>query len=85
MTKLNFPKSDIEQLLSDISTNINVLYPTLTSLSVFTTLFKKYAPRGNRVYDLEVASIMIDNGIQDIATINSADFVYITEVNVFQF
>ena len=85
MTKLNYPKSDIEQLLSDITTNINILYPTLTSLQIFTTLFKKYAPRGNRIYDLEVTSVMLDNSIQEIATVNITDFVYMTEINVFKF
>ena len=51
MTKLDAPKPHIEQLLADISNNIIVLYPNASSLQIFETLFKKHAPRGNRVFD----------------------------------
>ena len=44
-----------------------------------------WIPRGNRIYDLEVTSVMLDNSIQEIATINIIDFVYMTEINVFKF
>lgn len=85
MTKLDCPKAHIEQLLEDISNNIIVLYPTSASLQIFETLFKKYAPRGNRVFDLEVASVMLANGVDSIATINSADFSYLPEIRLLHF
>ncbi|MFN0214349.1 MAG: type II toxin-antitoxin system VapC family toxin, partial [Saprospiraceae bacterium] len=69
MTKLEYPKAHIEQLLEDISNNIVILYPSAVSLQIFGSLFKKYAPRGNRVFDLEVAAVMLANGVLDIATI----------------
>ncbi len=85
MTKLDYPKVHIEQLLEDISNNIIVLYPSAASLQIFESLFKKHAPRGNRVFDLEVASIMLSNGVASIATINVADFVRIEGVELFEF
>ncbi len=80
MTKLNYPKAHVEQLLSDIFNNIIVLYPTAASLQIFDTLFKKYAPRGTRVFDLEVDSVMLANNVEMIATVNTADFSYLSEV-----
>lgn len=85
MTKLNYPKPHIEQLLADILNNIVVLCPTAASLQTFEMLFKKYAPRGNRVFDLEIASVMLANNIGALATVNTADFAYLSEVNLFVF
>jgi len=85
MTKLDYPKPHIEQLLEDISNNILILYPSAASLQIFETLFKKYAPRGNRVFDLEVAAVMLAAEVKNIATINAADFAYIAEVNLYSF
>ena len=85
MTKLYYPKAHIEQLLEDISNNIIVLYPNAESIQIFESLFKKYTPRGNRVFDLEVASIMLANGLDSIATINIADFSYMEEIRMFSF
>jgi len=85
MTKLDYPKAHIEQLLEDISNNIIVLYPSAASLQIFEMLFKKYAPRGNRVFDLEVASVMLANGVVSIATINTADFVRFDGIELFEF
>ena len=85
MTKLDYPKPHIEQLLSDIFNNIIVLYPSPASLQIFDALFKKYAPRGNRVFDLEIASVMLANQVSTIATVNTADFSYLVEVQLFVF
>lgn len=85
MTKLEYPKAHIEQLLEDISNNIVILYPSAVSLQIFGSLFKKYAPRGNRVFDLEVAAVMLANGVLDIATINTSDFTHLDGIRLFEF
>lgn len=83
MTKLNFPQADIEQVLSDTLTNINILYSSDSSLRIFEQLFKTYKPRGNKVYDLEVASVALANNITQIATFNTSDFQYIAGIQLF--
>lgn len=85
MSKLDYPKAHIEQLLEDISNNIIVLYPSAASLQLFGTLFKKYTPRGNRVFDLEIASVMLANGVVSIATVNTADFIRFEGIELFEF
>ncbi|MEZ4828878.1 MAG: type II toxin-antitoxin system VapC family toxin [Bacteroidia bacterium] len=85
MTKLNYPGRDIQQLYTDIDQNLVTLFPSGESLKIFYRLFENYKPKGNRIFDLEVASIMIAFGITDIATINESDFVYIKEIKIFSF
>ena len=76
---------DIEQLLSDIFQNLNILYPSWNSLQVFQQLFRQLSPRGNRVFDVEIASIMMASSIQEIATINAVDFSHIKGIRLFVF
>jgi len=55
---------------TNLKENCNILKPTDRSLDVFETLIKKYKPRGNRVYDIEIVSIMLANEIKKVATAN---------------
>lgn len=70
-------KADLQLSLNfyfDIKSNSTLLLPTENSLTIFETLIKKYQPIGNRVYDVEIVSIMLDNNLVNIATINKNDF-----------
>jgi len=73
-TKLSIDYNIIEKYIEDIFSNLTILYPTPYSLEIFLELTKKNKPNGNRVYDIEIASIMIDNQILNIATFNMKDF-----------
>lgn len=66
----------------EIKQNLVVLYPNDKSLLIFEKLYKKYAPKGNRVFDLEIVSIMLANKIHKIATLNQKDFITIDEVQL---
>ena len=45
-------------------------------------LFKKYFPAGNRVHDIEIASIALSGKIKSIATFNIKDFHPIDEIKL---
>lgn len=59
-----------------------VLCPSPESIKAFKELLKKYQPKGNRVYDLEIVSIAITQGITKIATLNINDFKNVEEIEV---
>jgi predicted nucleic acid-binding protein len=58
----------------DLLQNATVLYPNPLSLQNFKALLLKYKPKGNRVYDVELVSIMMSYEIRNIATLNESDF-----------
>ena len=68
----------------DIKYNCNILLPSVTSLPLFETLVQQYQPKGNRVFDIEIVSVMLANAIQQIATFNQKDFIHIKEVQVLE-
>lgn len=82
LSKMNQPFDKVFRFYQDIRRNTTLLFPTNTSLNVFEDLLKKYQPRGNRVYDLEIVSIALANGISEIRTVNVKDFSGVTEVLV---
>ena len=84
-SKLKVEKEKYFGFYGDIKYNIETLYPTPESLAYFESLLAKYAPKGNQVFDMEMASIMMANGIKDIATINKKDFEHISEIRLFDF
>jgi hypothetical protein len=47
-------------------------------------LIKKYKPAANRVYDIEIISIMHANGIIDISTFNDKDFEMVEEIKIYK-
>jgi len=83
-SKLNLDLDKILGYYSDLKENCTFLFPTDESLDSFETLIKKYNPHGNRVYDIEIVSIMIANEINKIATVNVEDFKNVTEINVIE-
>jgi predicted nucleic acid-binding protein len=81
-TKLNFPYAEVLAFFNQVEQNATILFPGPVSLHHFKQLFAKYSPRGNRIYDVEVVSVMLQNGISQIATINTADFSGINEIQL---
>jgi hypothetical protein len=67
---------------SDVKENFNILYPNGNSLAIFETLIRKYKPKGNRVYDVEIVSIILANGLNTIETANIDDFAGIDEIEI---
>lgn len=57
-------------MYNEIKNNIIILFPTVKSLKTFEQLNEKYQPKGNRVYDVEIVSVLISNNVTNIATVN---------------
>ena len=85
LTKQGEPFSKIFLFYTDIIYNSTTLFPNQESLDILENLLQKYQPRGNRVFDIEIVSIALANGINTIATINEKDFKAITEISLHQF
>ena len=75
-TSLNF--------YEDLKIYTKILFPSETSLSIFEKLIQQYQPKGNQVFDIEIVSIMLDNGIDQIATFNKKDFDKISEIQILE-
>jgi len=69
-------------LYKEIKKNVTILYPNNESLRTFEQLNEKYQPKGNRVYDVEIVSVLITNNISKIATVNTDDFKNISEIEL---
>jgi len=65
-----------------IMNNVTILYPTRYSLNTFEQLIKKYQPKGNKVYDVEIVSVLKSNNVNIIATVNIDDFKNISEIKL---
>lgn len=72
----------IDKELINIVNNFTILYPNNKSTHIFTELVKKYKPVGNRVFDIEIVSIMKSRGINKIATVNYKDFDNISDIEI---
>jgi len=83
-SKLNLDLNKTFGFYSDLKENCNILKPTDKSLDIFETLIKKYKPRGNRVYDIEIVSIMLANELKIVATANINDFKSIDEIQLIE-
>ena len=80
LTKINIDYSNIQKYLNLIQKNYKILFPNETSFEIFTSLLDKYKPKGNKVFDIEIVSIMLANKINKIATLNKKDFENIKEI-----
>lgn len=67
---------------NEIKTNAKTIFPSENSLTIFERLVKHYRPVGNQTFDIEIVSIMLDNGINHIATFNKQDFIHISEIKI---
>ena len=82
LSKMNEPFPKVWQFYQSIRANCALLFPTRLSLSIFETLLQKYQPKGNRVFDIEVVSIAVANGLPEVETVNVKDFMGVTEIEV---
>ena len=81
-SKLKIEQKKCLDFYNDVKFNATTLFPTPSSLPLFEKLLHQYQPKGNIVYDLEIVSVMLDNGIDQIATFNQKDFINIAEVQI---
>jgi len=81
-TKLGISEDNIWNFYEELKRNTSILNPDLESIAHFEALMKKYAPVGNRVFDMEIVSIMMANGISKLATANVRDFQEVMEVEI---
>jgi predicted nucleic acid-binding protein len=79
-SKLKIPLKKSLSFYADLKANISILFPTSESLSIFEGLIQKYTPKGNRVFDVEIVSVMIAHSVGTVSTLNLKDFAGITEV-----
>lgn len=68
---------------AELRQNAILLFPDSVSVGFFEALLLKYNPKGNRVFDVEIASIMQANGLRYVATFNAKDFIPMTEMEVY--
>jgi len=73
-SKLKIDETIIWKFYEELKLNTILLFPDNKSIYLLEHLLKKYKPTGNRIYDLEIFSIMISHGIEEIATFNLDDF-----------
>jgi len=72
----------IENELPVILSKFKVIFPNKRSLDVFRQLIHKYKPVGNRVFDIEIVSIMLSKKIKNLYSINVRDFNDIEEIRL---
>ncbi len=78
------PYKDIIQTLRVFCSTVKLIYPDKRSNSIFNDLITKYQPAGIKVFDIEIISIMIANGLSIIATYNENDFNMIPGIEIIQ-
>jgi predicted nucleic acid-binding protein len=84
LTKFDIKFETIWSYFLDIKRNVNLIYPSKKSLQVFENLMQKYKPTGNRIYDIEIVSVMVESQIPLIGTFNTKDFNHIDEINIYK-
>ena len=84
LTKLDIKFETIWSYFLDIKRNVNLIYPSKKSLLVFENLMQKYKPTGNRIYDIEIVSVMVESQIPLIGTFNTKDFNHIDEIDIYK-
>lgn len=83
-TKLGIEKEKMKGFYNEIKNNLIILYPNIESLKLLEYFIDKYQPKGNRVYDVEIVSVLISNNVSKIATVNMDDFKNISEIELIE-
>ncbi len=81
-SKLGIDDSIIWNFYEEIKQYTTILFPDQNSLIHFEILVKKYKPRGNRVFDIEIVSVALANNLTHVATANISDFQRISEIQL---
>lgn len=74
----------IENELPLILNKFKVIFPNKRSLQIFRDLINKYKPVGNKVFDIEIVSIMLSKRIKNLYSINLRDFNDIEEIKLIE-
>ncbi|NPV02223.1 MAG: type II toxin-antitoxin system VapC family toxin [Brevinematales bacterium] len=74
--------SALVQCIEAFCSSFNMLFPDDVSNNIFISLIKEYKPERNRVFDIEILSIMLANKITKIATYNEKDFTGIPGIEI---
>jgi len=82
LTKLGVEWTKIQNYLDEILDFAELLFVNKDSLLIFRQLCTKYQPKGNRIFDFEIASVAKSYDIKKIATFNHKDFREITEIEI---
>lgn len=72
----------IDNELPKVLNRFKILYPNKKSLQFFQDLVKNYQPKGNRVFDFEIVSVMMARKINKLFTFNGKDFKQINEIEL---
>ena len=71
----------INETILEIST---MLFPNKLSFNKFVKIISDNDIKGNKVYDMEIVSIMLAHGLDTIATFNHKDFKGIDEIQILE-
>ena len=72
----------LENELPTILNQFKIIFPGKRSVDIFQELVKKYKPVGNRVFDIEIVSIMLSKKIKKLFTFNIKDFKDVEEITL---
>ncbi len=81
-SKLNVSFANAMSFYREIQRNASFLYPSATSIGYFEELLQLYQPRGNRIFDMEIVSVAMANGVDVIVTANVNDFLGIAGIGL---
>ena len=81
-SKLDLDTSVILNFYVELRKNTSLLFPNAETIELFEKMLAKYKPKGNRVYDLEIASVAAAYEIDFLASFNRDDFKNINEIKL---
>ena len=76
------PYCEILEAVNIFKNSFDLLYPDAKSMEIFVDLITRHQPDKNTVFDMEVVSIMLANGLRHIATFNEKDFKCIEKITI---
>jgi hypothetical protein len=77
--------SETSRAYQEIKTLAKILFPNENRLSIFEKLIQAYQSKGNHVFDAEMVSIRLDNGINHIVTSNKKILTTFLKFNFLKF
>lgn len=69
---------DIQRMIQEYT----LVFPDMNSVDMLVGLIRKYKIKGKRVHDAAIVSVMLANGIKDLLTYNTNDFIAFREITV---
>lgn len=81
-SKLRIPPKQVWNFYKEVKQNVIILYPNDESILRLERMIKKYQPKGNAIFDLEVVATALTAGVKNIATVNLKDFQQIKGIRL---